>query len=71
MTSAVVGGTLIDGNGGPPEPNVTILVEDGRIAAVRKSKAFNRKGRKRKPRKVGKDELFSANSADFLCDLCG
>jgi imidazolonepropionase-like amidohydrolase len=31
---AIVGGTLIDGNGGPPVPNATILVRGGRIAAV-------------------------------------
>src|ERR671936_777714 len=32
MTTALVGGTLIDGNGGPPAPNITVLIEGGRIA---------------------------------------
>lgn len=31
---ALVGATLIDGNGGPPVPDVTLLVRDGRIAAI-------------------------------------
>jgi len=31
---AIVGATLIDGNGGPPMPYSIILVQDGRIAAV-------------------------------------
>lgn len=31
---AIVGGTLIDGNGGTPVPNATVLVQDGRITAV-------------------------------------
>jgi len=31
---ALVGATLIDGNGGPPVPDVTVLVRNGRIAAV-------------------------------------
>jgi imidazolonepropionase-like amidohydrolase len=31
---AIVGGTLIDGNGGPPVPNATVLVRDGRITLV-------------------------------------
>lgn len=31
---AIVGGTLIDGNGGPPVPNATIVVRGGRITAV-------------------------------------
>jgi imidazolonepropionase-like amidohydrolase len=31
---AIVGGTLIDGNGGPPLPNATVVVRGGRIAAV-------------------------------------
>ena len=31
---AIVGGTLIDGNGGPPVPNATVLVQRGRITAV-------------------------------------
>ena len=31
---ALVGGTLIDGNGGPPVANATVLVRDGRIVAV-------------------------------------
>lgn len=31
---AIVGGTLIDGNGGPPVPDATVLVRGGRIAAV-------------------------------------
>jgi imidazolonepropionase-like amidohydrolase len=32
--TAIVGATLIDGRGGPPVPNTTIVVEDGRIRAV-------------------------------------
>ena len=32
--TAIVGGTLIDGNGGSPVPNATILVQRGRITAV-------------------------------------
>lgn len=31
---AIVGGTLIDGNGGAPLPNATVLVQRGRIRAV-------------------------------------
>src|SRR5262245_58385652 len=31
---AITGGTLIDGNGGPPVPNATILVQRGRVTAV-------------------------------------
>jgi len=31
---AIVGGTLIDGNGGAPLPNATVVVRGGRIAAV-------------------------------------
>jgi imidazolonepropionase-like amidohydrolase len=31
---AIVGGTLIDGNGGSPLPNATVLVQRGRITAV-------------------------------------
>jgi hypothetical protein len=31
---AIVGGTLIDGNGGQPVPNATVVVRGGRIAAV-------------------------------------
>jgi imidazolonepropionase-like amidohydrolase len=31
---AIVGGTLIDGNGGAPLPNATVVVRSGRIAAV-------------------------------------
>ena len=31
---AIVGATLIDGNGGAPRPGTTIVVRDGRIAAV-------------------------------------
>lgn len=31
---AFVGGTLIDGNGGPPVPNATIVVQRGRITAA-------------------------------------
>ena len=31
---ALVGGTLIDGNGAAPVPNSVILIEGGRIAAV-------------------------------------
>jgi len=31
---AIVGGTLIDGNGGTPLPNATVLVQRGRIVAV-------------------------------------
>jgi imidazolonepropionase-like amidohydrolase len=31
---AIVGGTLIDGNGGPPVPNATVIVQRGRITAV-------------------------------------
>jgi len=31
---AIVGGTLIDGNGGQPVPNATIVVRGGRIAVV-------------------------------------
>lgn len=31
---AIVGATLIDGNGGPPVPDVTILVRDKRIAEI-------------------------------------
>jgi imidazolonepropionase-like amidohydrolase len=31
---AIVGGTLLDGNGGPPVENAVVLVRDGRIAAV-------------------------------------
>ena len=33
-TTAIVGATLIDGNGGPALPNTTILVRDGRISEV-------------------------------------
>jgi imidazolonepropionase-like amidohydrolase len=32
--TAIVGATLIDGNGGPAVPNTTILVRDGRIAGI-------------------------------------
>lgn len=31
---AVVGATLIDGNGGPPIPNSTVLIENGRFSQV-------------------------------------
>ena len=31
---AIVGGTLIDGNGGPPVPNAPLVVRGGRITAV-------------------------------------
>jgi imidazolonepropionase-like amidohydrolase len=31
---AIVGGTLIDGNGGPPVPNATVIIRGSRIAAV-------------------------------------
>jgi imidazolonepropionase-like amidohydrolase len=31
---AIVGGTLIDGNGGPPLPNATVVVRRGRITAA-------------------------------------
>lgn len=31
---AIVGGTLIDGNGGPPLPDAVVVVRGGRIAAV-------------------------------------
>ncbi|HEX6942277.1 MAG TPA: hypothetical protein VF128_05080, partial [Gemmatimonadaceae bacterium] len=33
-TIAIVGGTLIDGNGGSPVPNATIVVRGGRITAI-------------------------------------
>ena len=33
-TFAITGARLIDGNGSAPVPNVTVLVRDGRIAAV-------------------------------------
>src|SRR4051794_38685413 len=33
-TLAVVGATLIDGNGGPPLRNATIVADNGRIVAV-------------------------------------
>jgi imidazolonepropionase-like amidohydrolase len=33
-TVAIVGATVIDGNGGAPMPNATVLVKDKRIAAV-------------------------------------
>ena len=33
-TTAIVGATLIDGNGGPAVPGTTILVRDGRIAEI-------------------------------------
>lgn len=33
-TIAIVGATLIDGNGGPAVPNTTILVRDGRITEI-------------------------------------
>jgi imidazolonepropionase-like amidohydrolase len=33
-STAIVGATLIDGNGGPAVPNTTILVRDGRIARI-------------------------------------
>src|SRR5205814_599668 len=32
--TALVGGTLLDGRGGPPQPDVTVLVEGNHIAAV-------------------------------------
>ncbi len=32
--TAIVGATLIDGNGGPPLANATVIVDGGRIAAV-------------------------------------
>jgi imidazolonepropionase-like amidohydrolase len=34
QTIAIVGGTLIDGNGGTPVRDATVIVRDGRIAAV-------------------------------------
>ena len=36
---AIVGGTVIDGNGGAPLPNATVLVQRGRITAVGPSAA--------------------------------
>ncbi|QUY63953.1 amidohydrolase family protein [Gulosibacter molinativorax] len=33
-TIAIVGGTLIDGNGGVPVPETTVFIEDGRITKV-------------------------------------
>ena len=33
-TIAIVGGTLIDGNGGSPQSNATILVRGGRIVSI-------------------------------------
>ena len=36
MPVAVVGGTLIDGNGGVPQPDAVVLIEDGRFSAVGK-----------------------------------
>ncbi|HTK29315.1 MAG TPA: amidohydrolase family protein [Vicinamibacterales bacterium] len=36
-TLAIVGGTLIDGNGGPPVPNSIVVAENGRILAVGKA----------------------------------
>jgi imidazolonepropionase-like amidohydrolase len=33
-TSAIVGATVIDGNGGAPLPNATVVIRDKRIAAV-------------------------------------
>ena len=34
MIVALTGGTLVDGNGGQPLPNATILIEDERITQV-------------------------------------
>jgi len=34
QTTAIIGVTLIDGNGGEPAPDTTLLVSDGRIGAV-------------------------------------
>lgn len=34
MTLALVGGVLIDGNGGPPRPNTTLVIEGERIVEV-------------------------------------
>lgn len=33
-TSAIVGATVIDGNGGRPMPNATVVIKNGRITAV-------------------------------------
>ena len=30
----ISGGTLIDGNGGPPVPNAVVVIEDNRISTV-------------------------------------
>ena len=34
QTTAIVGATLIDGNGGPPLSDATIVVQDDRIVSV-------------------------------------
>ena len=37
---ALVGGTLIDGNGGSPQPGAVIQVSDGRIVQVGRAEEF-------------------------------
>lgn len=38
-TIAVVNVTLIDGNGGPPQPNMTVVIANGRLAEVNRAVA--------------------------------
>ena len=51
---AIVGGTVIDGNGGPPLPNATVLVQRGRITAVGPSTAVTPPGGARVINAAGK-----------------
>ena len=40
MKTALVGSVLLDGQGGPPRPNVTLVLEDARIEAVSHERLF-------------------------------
>ena len=45
---AITGATLIDGRGGPPVPDATVLVDGGSIAAAGPSDRGDRAGRRRR-----------------------
>ena len=53
MKTALVGATIIDGNGGPPMPDSTIVIENERISA------FKNTGER--PRTCRRHPLFSSN----------